>query len=582
MKRLLSIVIVTLLGFSIFAQDNSNTYKDTTIIKDIEIVKEYNPVIKDAGKISTMPELKDIKSEKKNSNYSVWTSPITLEPSQIQVLDYALPSNEIINTYNKRIIRLGGGNYASALGEVYTPIFQNKRNDLNLILLHKSSFGYIDLTPKSYPNLSKSLESKATTNRNKAKLSYTRNIKNKELISYVKGDYNFFKYYGYDSKMDELVNKGIYKTDNDSNNQSSLKLAANIRFRSKDYISKWKYDLQTNYRLFSNKNKLKEHTIFTDLNGEYRLESSSFGLNMNMHNIIMDRPESDELYNYSKERNLHSYTMLKLTPHYTYTNEMAKIIIGIRGSFSIGQGKKGAITPDIYADVRIAKEKIYLYAGVTGDYVVNSYYNIIEQNQYIASDTRLEDTYIPIDVYAGFRFKFFNQLDFNLRAGYKIINNAYFFVNKLSPDSLVLNQFDAVYEENAGVFEAAAKLSYDWKERLNIRLGAKFNKWSLSKYEYAWHRPNWVLDFHSTYMINKYLRVNLCYEFEAGRYAQINNKAIKLNNTHNLSLGADWNILNWLNVFVNLDNITNTEYQDWYGYTKQGFNILGGVTFWLK
>ena len=136
MKRLLSIVIVTLLGFSIFAQDNSNTYKDTTIIKDIEIVKEYNPVIKDAGKISTMPELKDIKSEKKNSNYSVWTSPITLEPSQIQVLDYALPSNEIINTYNKRIIRLGGGNYASALGEVYTPIFQNKRNDLNLILLH--------------------------------------------------------------------------------------------------------------------------------------------------------------------------------------------------------------------------------------------------------------------------------------------------------------------------------------------------------------------------------------------------------------------------------------------------------------
>ena len=64
--------------------------------------------------------------------------------------------------------------------------------------------------------VSKSLESKATTNRNKAKLSYTRNIKNKELISYVKGDYNFFKYYGYDSKMDELVNKGIYKTDNEA------------------------------------------------------------------------------------------------------------------------------------------------------------------------------------------------------------------------------------------------------------------------------------------------------------------------------------------------------------------------------
>jgi len=581
MKRLiLSIIIISFSNSIVLAQRDASN--DTTITKDIEIVKEYNPVIKDAGKINTMPELKDIQSEKKPSSYSVWTSPITLEASKIQPLDYALPAKEQSKFYNKRMIRLGGGNYASALGEIYTPIFQNKRNDLNLILLHKSSFGYINLTPESYPGLLENLESQATTNRNKGKLSYSRNIKNKELSSFVKADYNFFKYYGYDTAIDELAQSGIYKTNNDSNKQSIFKLAANIRFKSKDYISKWKYDFQTNYRLFSNRNELKEHTIFTDLNGEYRMESSSFGINFNMHNIIMDRPESNDMFNYSKERNLHSYTMLKFTPHYAYHNEIAKIIIGVKGSFSIGQGKKGAITPDIYADVRIAKEKVYLYAGVTGDYVVNNYYNTIEENKYIASDTRLEDTYIPIDVYAGFKFKFAKRLDFNIRAGYKIINNAYFFVNKLSPDSLILNQFEAVYEENAGEFEAVAKLAYDWNERLNIRLGAKFNKWSLSKYEYAWHRPNWILDFHSSYLITKDVRVNLCYAFEAGRYALINNNAIKLNNTHNLSLGADWNILNWLNIFINLDNITNTQYQEWYGYTKQGFNILGGVSFLLK
>ena len=155
MKRLLlSIFIISFVYSSAHAQRDASN--DTTITKDIEIVKEYNPVIKDAGKINTMPELKDIKSEKKTSTYSVWTSPITLEASKIQPLDYALPEKENSKTYNQRMIRLGGGNYASALGEIYTPIIKNKRNNLNLLLLHKSSFGYIDLTPKSYPNLANS------------------------------------------------------------------------------------------------------------------------------------------------------------------------------------------------------------------------------------------------------------------------------------------------------------------------------------------------------------------------------------------------------------------------------------------
>ena len=62
MKRLiLSIIIISFSNSIVLAQRDATN--DTTITKDIEIVKEYNPVIKDAGKINTMPELKDIQSE---------------------------------------------------------------------------------------------------------------------------------------------------------------------------------------------------------------------------------------------------------------------------------------------------------------------------------------------------------------------------------------------------------------------------------------------------------------------------------------------------------------------------------------
>jgi len=315
--------------------------------------------------------------------------------------------------------------------------------------------------------------------------------------------------------------------------------------------------------------------------GDYRMESSALGAKLEMYNIFMNRPGSTPLYNFESADNSKDYTLIKLNPYYTFEGKAGVMVIGIKGAFSIGQGRPGAITPDIYGNVKIIDQKMYIYAGVTGDIVVNNYRQITRLNPYISPDVRVEDTYIPIDVYAGTKIKLFDQVNADFFIGYKIINNPYFFVNKTAEavdSTLYYNTFDVVYEKDAGLFNAGLTLLYNWQDKLNFTFKSKYNAWSLSDNEKPWQIPAWEIDFQTSYCVTDYLRLNLAYRFEAGRYARINGNSISMKNIHDLSLGANYKLLSFMNIFLNLNNLMNQEYANWYGYTVHRFNVMGGVS----
>jgi hypothetical protein len=586
MKRLFLIT-----GFTAFcaitatAQESS----DTTIERNVDVVKEYNPIIKDAGKISTMPELKPIETKKRESTYSVWTTPYDVKPSELYPLDYATAQPIRRKEDKQHFARIGGGNYSTLLGEFYTPIFQQQKSAMDLDIRHRSSFGNVKLSADNYEPLLSDMKSKALDCDTRAQLRFNSTIRHtKELSSFFVADYDVFRYYGYDDAMQSLFNRGYMESDNEEFKQHFLNLDANVRFKTKEFIGKWRYDFQTNYQLFSNNDDLSEHTILTNLCGGYRMENYTIGLDFDMYNIIMSLPEENEYYDFEKAANMNNYTVLKLKPSFVFNGEIGKISIGIKTAFSLGQGKKGTICPDIFGTVKLKKDIAYLYACVTGDYAVNNFHRTTKENKYIAPDVRPEDTYTPIDLYAGVRMKVARRVDVDIYGGYKIINNPYFFVNKMRPsivngdtNMVMTRQFGVVYEKNAGVFNAGVSLGYHCKEKLDMTFDAVINKWALEKLEYAWQRPDWKLDYHASYRFTKALRFNLGYQFEGGRHAYVNKKAVDMKNAHNINIGADYKFLNWLDFFVKFDNLLNQAYQSWYGYDVQRFNFLAGLSFYF-
>lgn len=580
----------TTLCLPVMAQESS----DTLIERNVDVVKEYNPVIKDAGKINTMPELKPIETKKAATSYTVWTTPYEVQASEIRPLDYALAQPIATKKDKQRFARLGGGNYGTLLGEFYTPIVQKTNWNMDLDLKHRTSFGKVKLANDNYPTLYGDMKSKAFDCDTKGKLDFSTNIRRtKELSAFVDGEFDAFRYYGYDAAMQDLSRqlsqeKKEMETDNEEYKQHFLNVGANVRFKTKEFIGKWYYDFQTNYQLFANRDDLKEHTIFTQLGGKYRADRYTIGMNIDMHNVFLSLPKESEMYDYSNAKNMKNYTMLKLNPHVIFTGDIGNINIGIKGAFGIGQGKKGTVCPDVFGTIKLKKDLAYLYACVTGDYEVNNFRTITKENKYIAPDVRIADTYTPIDVYAGLRVKVAKRVNLDVYGGYKIINNPYFFVNKERPvvvngdtTMVMTRQFDVVYEKNAGVFNAGLSADYHYQDRLDMSLSFVVNKWSTDKNEYAWQRPDWMLNYHFNYNVTKSLRVNLSYAFEGGRYALVKKEAVKMRNAHNVSLGADYKLLNWLNIFAKVDNMINQPYQSWYGYDCHGVNFLAGMSFFF-
>ncbi len=586
MKRIV-FNIALLSAFSIVsaqnASDSTNTASatDTTIKRNIEVVRDYTPVIKEAGKINTMPELKDVNTKKIEVDYKVWTSTYKPKTDIIPSLDYALASQEENKYSREGFLRLGGGNYKSFLGELYTPIYNSDVALFDFYLKHNSSFGNVTLKKDNYDVLSNDVLSKGLYNDNKARISFLRSIRIREISAFGEFGYNRFNYYGLNSDMISFSEQNKDKEEpeymNDDQKNSHLTAALNFRFRSKDYIEQWKYDLQTNWRLLKTHFDVAENTIFTDLAASYRMQESILSLKFQMYNVFVSTPENGSI-DFSKAQNFNNFTVLKFNPYYSFISEVGRLNLGLKASFGINQGKNTAFSPDITGQVRVIDNIWYVYAGVTGDYKVNTLRSLANENIYLSPDARPEDTYIPLDIYLGTKLNIGKSVNTDIHIGYKIINNQYFYVNK-SDSTGMKNTFDVVYDKNVGQFNCGAAVNYNFREKVDFSFKIGYNKWSLEKQKEAWMLPAAQIGLGVSYVPTDFLRFNINYDLEAGRKAKLGkDSSVDLKNFNDISLGANYKLMSFLDVFVRFNNILNQRSEFWYGYPSQGFNFLLGLT----
>lgn len=586
MKRIV-FNIALLSAFSIVsaqnASDSTNTASatDTTIKRNIEVVRDYTPVIKEAGKINTMPELKDVNTKKIEVDYKVWTSTYKPKTDIIPSLDYALASQEENKYSREGFLRLGGGNYKSFLGELYTPIYNSDVALFDFYLKHNSSFGNVTLKKDNYDVLSNDVLSKGLYNDNKARISFLRSIRIREISAFGEFGYNRFNYYGLNSDMISFSEQNKDKEEpeykNDDQKNSHLTAALNFRFRSKDYIEQWKYDLQTNWRLLKTHFDVAENTIFTDLAASYRMQESILSLKFQMYNVFVSTPEDGSI-DFSKAKNFNNFTVLKFNPYYSFISEVGRLNLGLKASFGINQGKNTAFSPDITGQVRVIDNIWYVYAGVTGDYKVNTLRSLANENIYLSPDARPEDTYIPLDIYLGTKLNIGKSVNTDIHIGYKIINNQYFYVNK-SDSTGMKNTFDVVYDKNVGQFNCGAAVNYNFREKVDFSFKIGYNKWSLEKQKEAWMLPAAQIGLGVSYVPTDFLRFNINYDLEAGRKAKLGkDTSVDLKNFNDISLGANYKLMSFLDVFARFNNILNQRSEFWYGYPSQGFNFLLGLT----
>ncbi|MCQ2207153.1 MAG: hypothetical protein MJZ02_02910 [Paludibacteraceae bacterium] len=569
--------------FGMQAQENAESNTDTTVSRQIEIVKEYNPTIKEASKISTTPELKDNGTKKMDVNYSVWATPITPGNDSVPALDFALAGHTNKEYKRTGFLKLGAGNHVSFLGETYLPIYQTKKDLVEVYGKHNSTSGKVRMTDYLYSDLNGDFRTKAKLNDNFLKASYTHNIDVKELSAYLDYGYNGFNYYGYDGRSEMERDSTPY-----NRKQAFTNFDAGIRFRSKKFINKWSFDAQTNYQLFRTRDGLKEHNIFTDLGGAMLVDNGHLNLDLQMFNIFTSLPDEVMPFNYATAANTDNETVFILRPAYVIKGKRSELNIGVKAAFSIGQGRPASVMPDLMGNIAIIPDYWFLYAGITGDYTINNYRNMAKINRYIALDNRAEDTYTPIDVYVGSKINLFKYALLDVNIGYKIINNPYYFISD-NCDTTATNAkgsfYNLEYGKDEGLFTAGLGLTTGWKELIQLNLKGKYNKWAMGKDETPWMMPKTEFTATVSSVPIEDLRVWVAYNFLGGRKALFRThsgenyivKEHNMRNLNDLSLGATYKAMSWLDIFLHVNNILSKEYDYWYGNPTQHFNIMGGV-----
>ena len=79
-------IVTVILGLFITLGLYSQVPKDTTLTRQLELEREFNPTLQDANKINSLPAIREPQVTKANTDYANWTTRAT------PPLEIALPN----------------------------------------------------------------------------------------------------------------------------------------------------------------------------------------------------------------------------------------------------------------------------------------------------------------------------------------------------------------------------------------------------------------------------------------------------------------------------------------------------------
>jgi hypothetical protein len=561
--------------------------QDSVFVRDVIVEREFQPVIKNAGKLNINPQPIEPEVKLMSAHYTDFYLPLSIN-NNIHPLSAAefSPSN---SQEQNGFARLGLGNFYNTSADFFYSLLNRPDMQLDVFFNHLGTFG-------------DKLHSTS-----KAGLAFDKYLNNMDLFAGLDGQYERLKYYGSNFNLNSPVDLNalthIYGNETFTEQKlisisrpplsySLQQLAENSnaeetfwRFhvyggiRSLPSAEDIKFLAKLDYQLFDNQYGIKENQIHLSGGVTMPYKDNTLGLNMELYQMKYSSQAADS-FNFWDY-----YSVIMLNPYYAIEHPDWKVKLGIKAAFSMQQGRPFSPSADIEAEWKAIPQWLAFYGGISGNYAINSMNKIFEENCFLYPDLRIKDTYTPFESYAGIKIKPANKFMIDFFADYRYIDQQYFFVNKEyvspqinAPDSvLYTNRFNVVYSD-ASHFKSGGRLAFnDEKNRFNAEFRAAYNWWKTKNTTFAWLQPKWEADLKAGVGLTSNMNANVCLFYKDGRYAQWGNEAVKMDNILDLNLGASYVFNKSLSAYLHLNNLLNSHYQYFYGYDVQGFNFMIGA-----
>ena len=546
------IIYIQIIGFLVFAL--SETKAQEKLVKEVQVVKPYEPTISDAYKITHLPKITDTVKIIPEIRYVLKTKPINVGYSINPIKPAKMVGEPLIKLYNS-YVKVGLGTKISPMFEAY---INNKRSkDYSIGAYYKlfNSFGQARLAndEKEFAGFSD----------NDLRFFGKKFVNN----SIIQGDMGLVSntryFYGYNTKIDTTLEKDDIK-------QKYLTLYLNTNYRS-NYVDSthinYDFGVSLDYTKDDYKNTESGFKITGDLNKIFSSEMA--GVNIGIEH-------------YSKSENIDSLnnTIIRINPWLGIFGDKWRVKAGINIFSDIrGDNSKAFYYPVANLEYDIANHYLIPYVGVDGKLEINNFQKISRINPFIVPGTGVLNTDHKIILYGGIRGNLSSTTYYNLKLSYSLVDDMHFFVNNITNTDSASNQF-SVEKDDIKLVSYFGEMSVSPSDDLTFHLKVNYKNYEMTNEAKAWHKPSFDLAFTTRYNLRQKIILKADIMAIGKRYTKLDDDAIgELESAIDLNIGAEYRYSKAISGFVYLNNLLSDSYYEWNYYPSYGFNILIGATY---
>ncbi len=245
----------------------------------------------------------------------------------------------------------------------------------------------------------------------------------------------------------------------------------------------------------------------------------------------------------------------------------------------LGKNGKFYLMPDIHAKIPLIASSLLLHGGVKGDVIQNTFQQLSTKNPFMFHQFALRQT-SQLRVFGGADAKIGKHLSLGASIAWNNWKNLAIFMNDyvLTPDG---RYFSIGYDDRVTAITLDAYFKYQINEVFGvIGTGAWTNFTQTENFEKVFHEPQVKISGALLAKPVKDLNIGLKLDFwDRIYYRNQQMRAEKLPAFVDVSLQGEYQVIPRLSVFLQLNNILNSQYTRWNQYQVYGFNVIGGLRF---
>jgi hypothetical protein len=547
---------------------------ETGINRELTLEREYDPSLRDANKVNTLPKVTEPTVDKSAIDYAFLSLP-TDPPRQIGKIASGKYGANINYDKKRGYFNLGAGNYFNINGDAGYHILSSEKDILNVYISHRSTNGDV----KYINDFMKGEAVTARINDNLAALRFLHKFSKAALKLNAGYGFSLFNYYGLpgpspyshfipnEPAPDQAARRITVETGVTSvDGTTSLNYYADLRFNSISY----------RYGPSADADGIAENVIGT----RFGIATSVGGTQSLGGDAAFDyfhyvRPEA--------HIPLENFLAGRIQPFYAQVGDFWNLKIGVNILFHTGADAKVFASPNVGIDINLGAKTI-LYAKADGELKTNNALQLANENRYINPYSRTIPSRTLVNATIGLKSGVAPGFWFNLFGGYKYTADDYFFIPRRSWISY--GNLSETIALNSKLMLGGLELKYALHHLFEITLKGVYNHWSVNNPRQdnniaiypdpaPYGRPRIEGNASLTVRPIAPLALALDYYLASGRVAHESWNE-KMNDIHELGLNSSCRLNKTVAVYLKLNNILNREYEVIYGYPMQRFHFIAG------